>query len=44
MIAFEIVGENAVNVWRETIGPTDPAQACEEALLSIRARFGKGES
>ncbi|ESO98810.1 hypothetical protein LOTGIDRAFT_187020 [Lottia gigantea] len=40
VLAFEIVGENAIENWRKTIGPTDPAIARSEAPKSIRAQYG----
>lgn len=42
VLAFELVGENAVQRWQEIIGPADPAKARSEAASSLRARFGKG--
>ncbi|BFZ06110.1 hypothetical protein BsWGS_09149 [Bradybaena similaris] len=41
VLAFELVGDNAVQRWREMIGPADPAKARSEAAASLRARFGK---
>ncbi|CAG5119448.1 unnamed protein product, partial [Candidula unifasciata] len=41
VLAFELVGDNAVQRWQEMIGPTDPAKARAEAASSLRARFGK---
>lgn len=40
IVAFEIMGEDAVAKWREVLGPTDSALARQEAPNSIRAQFG----
>merc|ERR1711935_1198411 len=39
-IGMELVRENAVNAWREVIGPTNSGNAKKEAPRSIRAKFG----
>ena len=38
---MELVGENAIQRFRELIGPTDPSQARSEVATSLRARFGR---
>lgn len=43
MIAFEMLGDSAISLWRNILGPTDPAVARREAPNSIRAKFGKSE-
>ncbi|KAL5004511.1 hypothetical protein ScPMuIL_017967 [Solemya velum] len=40
VIAFEMLGDSAISMWRTVLGPTDPAIARKEAPKSIRARFG----
>lgn len=40
VVAMELMGEDAVNRWRELLGPTDSALARCEAPSSVRARFG----
>ncbi|WAR28669.1 NDK7-like protein [Mya arenaria] len=41
VVAFELMGTNAISQWRELIGPTDSAEARKSAPISLRARFGK---
>lgn len=40
VLLFVITGPNAVERWREIIGPTDPANARRDFPRSIRAQFG----
>jgi len=40
IVVIEMKGDNAVQVWREMIGPTNSAQARRDAPSSIRAQFG----
>ncbi|XP_071085099.1 nucleoside diphosphate kinase homolog 7-like [Haliotis cracherodii] len=40
VIALELVGENAIQRWRDAIGPTDPTVARSEAPNSIRSQYG----
>lgn len=40
IVAFEIMGADAVAKWREVLGPTDSSLARHEAPNSIRAQFG----
>ena len=42
IIAMEIMGEDAVNRWRQVLGPTDSAVARSDAPGSIRAQYGTG--
>ncbi len=42
VIAFELRGQNAIEGWRQLLGPTDSAAARSQAPQSIRARFGTG--
>ncbi|KAI9207247.1 nucleoside diphosphate kinase [Polychytrium aggregatum] len=40
VICLVIKGDDAINGWREMIGPTDPAEAREQFPMSIRALYG----
>ncbi|CAH1782163.1 unnamed protein product [Owenia fusiformis] len=40
VIAMELMGDNAIGKWRDTLGPTDSSIARSAAPMSIRARFG----
>ncbi|KAK3095701.1 hypothetical protein FSP39_017831 [Pinctada imbricata] len=44
VIAFEIMGESVIQKWRDLLGPTDSAQARQDAPNSIRSRFGKDKT
>ena len=39
-VALVLEGENAIRVWRDAMGPTDPVRARAERPASIRALFG----
>ncbi|EGR31510.1 nucleoside diphosphate kinase 7, putative [Ichthyophthirius multifiliis] len=40
IVGFELVGENAIKIWRELLGPTNSLVAKEQAPNSIRGLFG----
>lgn len=40
VVAMELMGNEAVSVWRKLLGPTDAAVAQKEAPQSVRARLG----
>ncbi|KAJ3033116.1 Thioredoxin domain-containing protein 3 [Rhizophlyctis rosea] len=40
ILAMILKGDNVVRMWREMIGPTDPAEAREKFPMSIRALYG----
>jgi nucleoside-diphosphate kinase len=42
IVAIELVGPDAINRWRNMIGPTDPQKAKEQGPHLLRARFGTG--
>ncbi|CAB1323717.1 unnamed protein product [Coregonus sp. 'balchen'] len=39
-VAMELMGDEAVSVWRRLLGPTDSGVARKEAPPSLRAEFG----
>lgn len=41
VVAMELITNDAVKKWRETLGPTDSQEARNVAPGSIRALFGK---
>ncbi|XP_056271349.1 nucleoside diphosphate kinase 7 [Pseudoliparis swirei] len=40
VVALELMGDEAVSVWRTLLGPADSSAARKEAPLSVRAQFG----
>ncbi|XP_065096615.1 nucleoside diphosphate kinase homolog 7 isoform X3 [Paramisgurnus dabryanus] len=40
VIAMELMGDEAVSVWRKVLGPTDSGVARKDAAHSLRAQFG----
>lgn len=40
VIAMELMGDEAVSVWRKVLGPTDSGVARKDAAQSLRAQFG----
>lgn len=40
VVAMELMGEEAVSIWRRLLGPTDSAVARREAPQCVRAQFG----
>ncbi|KAM8875284.1 nucleoside diphosphate kinase homolog 7 isoform 2-T2 [Spinachia spinachia] len=40
LVALELMGDEAVSVWRRLLGPTDSSAARKEAPRSVRAQFG----
>uniref|UniRef100_A0A3Q1FXH1 Nucleoside diphosphate kinase homolog 7 n=1 Tax=Acanthochromis polyacanthus TaxID=80966 RepID=A0A3Q1FXH1_9TELE len=40
VVAMELMGDEAMSIWRRLLGPADPAVARREAPQSVRAQFG----
>ncbi|XP_076004744.1 nucleoside diphosphate kinase homolog 7-like [Genypterus blacodes] len=40
VVAIELMGDEAISVWQQLLGPADSAKAQKEAPLSIRGQFG----
>lgn len=40
VVALELMGDEAVSIWRRLLGPTDSSAARKEAPRSVRAQFG----
>ena len=40
VVAMELMGDEAMSVWRRLLGPADPAVARRETPQSVRAQFG----
>ncbi|XP_049335524.1 nucleoside diphosphate kinase 7 isoform X2 [Astyanax mexicanus] len=40
VIVMELMGDEAVSVWRKVLGPTDSSVARKDASASLRAQFG----
>lgn len=40
IVALEVMGDEAVSIWRRLLGPADSAAARKEAPQSVRAQFG----
>ncbi|KAI3369053.1 hypothetical protein L3Q82_026022, partial [Scortum barcoo] len=40
VVAMELMGDEAVSIWRRLLGPADSAAARKEAPQSVRAQFG----
>ncbi|XP_042339611.1 nucleoside diphosphate kinase 7 isoform X2 [Plectropomus leopardus] len=40
VVAMELMGDEAMSIWRRLLGPADPAAARREAPQSVRAQFG----
>lgn len=40
IIVMELMGDEAVSVWRKVLGPTDSGVARKDVPASLRAQFG----
>lgn len=40
LVAMELMGDEAISIWRRLLGPTDSTVAQREAQHSVRAQFG----
>lgn len=40
VVAMELMGDEAMSIWRRLLGPADSAVARREAPLTVRAQFG----
>jgi len=40
VLALSLIGDNAVKVWRDLVGPTNPIVAKEQSPDSLRAKYG----
>ena len=40
VVAMELMGDEAMSIWRRLLGPADPAVARKETPQSVRAQFG----
>lgn len=40
VVAMELMGDEAMSIWRRLLGPADSAVAQREAPQSVRAHFG----
>lgn len=40
VVAMELMGDEAMSIWRRLLGPADSAVARKEATQSVRAQFG----
>lgn len=40
VVAMELMGDEAMSIWRKLLGPADSAVAQKEAPQCVRARFG----